>query len=927
LRNAASSKELQPELLALALDARADPYLRGRAVDALSTCGDETVPAQMLPLARGELGPDPDDEIRGYALEILWPKHLTADDLFTLIVGPNEGFAGAYVMFLTHTLPKSLTAADLPVALVWATSFVTKAGHNGDFHRRSLVDSIFLQAWENLGSPDIIEPLVTFVFANLGQHNELFTGTGYREAEGFLEDLKSEKPERRRFLLAAARRSVTSFDVYHLMRAGLLRRDDLQWLLSICPSGTAFEHPLNPKTLCNMVSLTCDLDNTDHFNSVYEAALKWPVLWQHFQGVFEGVPLDSDEARQHRKNIKMMKDIEERRPPPLEPPPAERVAALLERFELGDWQAWWQLTLVLTLTPTSRVYGSDLDYFISEMPGWQAADELTRQRILDAVTKYLVVGQTSIAEWIGTNSLRRNDVAAFRAILLLRQHEREAYERIGASTWAKWAPVVAALPKPSGTEKTKLQEEVVSDALNSAPTEFVGAVRQIMRSERTRTVTSLNQAPQISGTSFFILRTLEECWSNEPLKAGIFEELRDETNSEDQFSTILEALLAAQFQPARNYAEVVLAGNSGLTGPYALAAAVALARHSAAEAWSTIWKSLVHDSAFARGFFLKIAYHYRFEDALLRPLNEQQLAEFYVYLEQLFSHDSDPEHAAGTPHFVGPRESLAHLRDAIPLHIVNRGTVAAVEAMRWIVGKLPKLDWLSFRLLQAQQMMRMKTWSPLTPKELFCLVASKSRLLVQSAGDLCELLEQSLRKYEEELHGEQNPVRGLWDRQGSGKTFRPVEEDSLSDDVRLFLRRDLIQSGIVANREVEISRVPGAPIGKRTDIRVDALRRSADGSAYDTITAVIETKGCWNAALFAALNDQLYSDYMIRLRAPVGIYLVGWFDKAKWDRGDSRRRQAPDCTMQEAQDRLDAQATTIPAGFLVRSVVVDCHAP
>jgi hypothetical protein len=70
-----------------------------------------------------------------------------------------------------------------------------------------------------------------------------------------------------------------------------------------------------------------------------------------------------------------------------------------------------------------------------------------------------------------------------------------------------------------------------------------------------------------------------------------------------------------------------------------------------------------------------------------------------------------------------------------------------------------------------------------------------------------------------------------------------------------------------------------------------------------------------------------FDDYMVTLRAPVGIYLVGWFDKVKWDSGDGRRRQAPDLSLQEAQSRLDGEAAAIPGGYLVRAVVVDCHAP
>jgi hypothetical protein len=56
---------------------------------------------------------------------------------------------------------------------------------------------------------------------------------------------------------------------------------------------------------------------------------------------------------------------------------------------------------------------------------------------------------------------------------------------------------------------------------------------------------------------------------------------------------------------------------------------------------------------------------------------------------------------------------------------------------------------------------------------------------------------------------------------------------------------------------------------------------------------------------------------MVRLQAPVGIYLVGWFDKPKWDPKDDRRRRTPNCTLLDAQMRLDAQAQAIPPGFSV----------
>jgi hypothetical protein len=108
--------ELKHDLLDVALDKANDPHLRGRAISALSSCGGETVAERLIPVAKGEQGEDPQDEMKGYALEILWPGHLDAHDLFSLITAPCEGFVGSYVMFLTATLPSTLSNNDLPIA-------------------------------------------------------------------------------------------------------------------------------------------------------------------------------------------------------------------------------------------------------------------------------------------------------------------------------------------------------------------------------------------------------------------------------------------------------------------------------------------------------------------------------------------------------------------------------------------------------------------------------------------------------------------------------------------------------------------------------------------------------------------------------------------------------------------------------------------
>ncbi len=257
--------------------------------------------------------------------------------------------------------------------------------------------------------------------------------------------------------------------------------------------------------------------------------------------------------------------------------------------------------------------------------------------------------------------------------------------------------------------------------------------------------------------------------------------------------------------------------------------------------------------------------------------------------------------------------------------MAHRGTVPATLALRRLVGDLGDQPWLAYELGVAEQVMRVRTWSPLSVREILALADKPDMTMVTSAADLKDVLLAALARWQAELHGAQNPVKALWDRQKDG-SFRPIDEDGLSDNVRLFLQRELLSRGIFANREVEVARVPGAPIGTRTDILINAVRRGADGTAFDALIAVIETKGCWNPGLLTALEAQLFKQYMARLGAPVGIYLVGWFDAAQWDPSDGRKRKVPSMTLEEARGVFAAQALRIPSDFLLEPVVVDCHA-
>ena len=211
IAEACEVKALQPELLRAAVDVSEDPWLRARATSALRNCGDNSIAGQLMPLAKGELLPDPMDDLKGYALEFLWPKYIGANELFSMLTAPNEGNFGAYAMFLTHSLPESLGAADLPAALHWANDFVGQADvPHHDFHRKSLSDAIFVKVWREFEHrPDLTQPFVDHVFKRLKDGGELFKGTDARTQRAYFADLESNTRRRRAFLLAASRRVLS----------------------------------------------------------------------------------------------------------------------------------------------------------------------------------------------------------------------------------------------------------------------------------------------------------------------------------------------------------------------------------------------------------------------------------------------------------------------------------------------------------------------------------------------------------------------------------------------------------------------------------------------------------------------------------------------------------------------------------------------
>ena len=114
---------LYPHLVAIALDHLEPERLRVYAASTIADVGDNQSKASLRPLALGQAGKDPDDELKGYGLLATWPAHLSTTELFAALTPANRAdyIGGSYFRFLNSDIATQLPPECLVDALDWAT--------------------------------------------------------------------------------------------------------------------------------------------------------------------------------------------------------------------------------------------------------------------------------------------------------------------------------------------------------------------------------------------------------------------------------------------------------------------------------------------------------------------------------------------------------------------------------------------------------------------------------------------------------------------------------------------------------------------------------------------------------------------------------------------------------------------------------------
>jgi hypothetical protein len=600
----------------------------------------------------------------------------------------------------------------------------------------------------------------------------------------------------------------------------------------------------------------------DYFKDTRHASTKFAWLLQP-------IPLNSKQAEMAKKHYYQRKEWENKRQRKVEPPPEERIETWLQRFEAGQNDAWWQLNRDMTLEIDDPYYRKEFEADLTDTPGWKGATIETKARILNAAENYVLNGDCAPKKWLGKNIFFRPAAAGYRAILLLLKEKPEYLTTIPAARWEHWAPIIVTYPVGSLNETEEpLHKRAIEYALEQAPRKVIDTLLVLIDKE--------NQ----EGDNVFILRRFEHT-KNEMLLPVLLEKAKAPKLKAKIATGIMEFLLEHGLDQARVYAESLL-----LTTPTneedekrSVLMAAVLTSHCAKQSWPLIWQKMQNNGDFAKALAFEIAQKERYHGNLLPSLTEEQAADLYIWLCKQFPYAEDPDH--DDAHWVGPRESVGDFRNQILEFLKLRGYSAAIK---YIAEQLPELDWIKkYTLPLARNNQSSKSWTPLTPATILELVQNPRKVFIKSGEELLEVLIDILHDFQASLHGETPMAILLWNevRTGDNHTFKPKEENVLSDFLKWYLDLRLKKQSVFIGREVEVYRAPGKPMGKRTDIYIKTFIRDENGEDTD-IVAIIEVKGCWNIQLDSAMKTQLRDDYLKNSGHRFGLYVIGWYDCSYW---------------------------------------------
>jgi hypothetical protein len=429
----------------------------------------------------------------------------------------------------------------------------------------------------------------------------------------------------------------------------------------------------------------------------------------------------------------------------------------------------------MTLEPTSAFYEEEYQADLTTLPGWKAATPETRERIVRAAGRYLLVGDPENDRWLPINTQTYSSLAGYKALVLLSQQDPTAFSRLDNAVWDKWAAIVLTYPD-FGNDLAALKEQLLERAYRLAPVAFICAVWVRIDAENERS------------EHLMLVDKLRQIWDDR-LADALYLKCRDHRLKPAFVRTLLDLLLEHGHEGAHSFAEslVSLPVPSDDRGrAMAVAAAAALLGRSDT-GWQLVWPAIHANVDFGREVVSETH-----GALMLQQLSEGELADLYLWLHTAYP-VGDHEVRTG---WTWRRVDSEDLRNGILQHLQSRGTEQACEAIERLMHGLPKLGFLKWALYAARETTRQRSWKPTAPEHLLKLPRHAERRLVRGGEELLAVVVESLERYQARLRGETPLVANIWN-QLPDDTWEPKDEEHLSDNIKQHLEDELRGKGIV----------------------------------------------------------------------------------------------------------------------------------
>lgn len=900
-----SLKSLQNEILQIALDSQQNLRVRIFTILTLKKIGDDNAKSRLKQLVMNDIVEDTEDELKGFILEILWPDNIIVRELLSVLTPPkNIDCINDYYTFITHGVTRDLKLNDLPAALDWVKNLTSEQKQLLPF--RTLTENILRMAWANLKHPGVLEIFAEVSLKRLKEYENIL---GTEEGE-YSTDAIKDSTEKRHKLIEAMVDLIQDFDrnnEHLLFEIGwhIATQEDLEWLVKKINS----EKLSDPQKKWAIIIKSLWRMSSESQNDLFlQAAYTNEVTKEVFRDLLV-VDLNSETAKFQKKyyndSVKRQKEEEDKKAKiqPLD----ERINYLLEALEKGNLNAWYYLAKNLNYDKDRRTNHFEFSIDITQFDEWKNLEENTRTRMIEAAKYYVSNQDCNPVKWLCENSWPVSAITDCQALYLVMTEASDFRDIQTREFWIKWAPVITGLSK-AASQLDSAYFQLLKRTYKETPEDVINSLMILIDGEcKERDYFSYSGA-------------IEAIWDDR-IAEVILNKTKEESNNPRYFGSLLKKLLELKYSPAEEYALSLIDESlilDSVQRKRAVQSAVAIIKHAEDTHWLKIWSIILINEEFGKELIASIAdRHERSSIELFKKLTEKELADLYIWTTRKFPHSEDPNIMGG--HSVGTREIIADWRESILGYLRQLGTLQVGNEISRIKAEFPNLDWLRNVELDAEEVIRIKSWKPLTPSEITQLLNDSNKRVIRNADELQDVIMESLERLQNKFQGETPAVIDIWNEIGtSPKLYRPKGENDFSDYIKRHLDNDLLTKGIFITREARISR------GKFTDIHVDVFKRRSNGNALEKVTVIIEVKGCWHDELNTAMEDQLVNEYLRNADVWHGIYLVGWFNCDLWDNGDYRKSNAHNIDRVEARKNFEQQAAELSRDRLkIKSFVMD----